>query len=170
MSRKDKIRTESPNKTSGVSPGIENIQMQTDGNLQENPVWTTVPDIITGKRSKLEKITVNELIWKMREKEDTESEQQVMFNIIDDEDDDGHSGSSSSSNDSGGSSSGGFTPSSGSEMSSYGQGDRMDMITASSLFVVMVNEKVCMETKARRHNNMFRMDAEKPVPFASVHW
>lgn len=170
MSRKDKTRTESPNKTSGVSPGLENIQVQTDTNLQENPVWTTVPDIITGKRSKLEKITVNELIWKMREKEETESEQQVMFNIIDDDDDDGNHGGGSSNNDSGGSSSGGFTPSSGQEMSSYGDFSRLDMMTPSSLFVVMVNEKVCMETKARRHNNKFRMEAEKPVPFTSVHW
>ncbi|MEW6713417.1 MAG: hypothetical protein AB1403_26585, partial [Candidatus Riflebacteria bacterium] len=108
MSRKDKTRTKSPDKTTGIHPGSENLQMQTDGNLQENPVWTTVPDIITGKRSKLEKITVNELIWKMRENEDTESEAQVMFNILDDDDDDdGHHGGSNSGSDSGNSSSDG---------------------------------------------------------------
>jgi len=170
MSRKDETRPQS--RPPGVTPEDEGILV--NGIPEDNPVWNTVPDITTGKRSSLEKITVHELIWKMREDAETgeEQEPEVMF-YEGDSDDDKESGGNNGS-DSGGSFNGGNTPpaSGGANMASHSEGVNIKMVSMFSLINIRVNEKINMNMRYAnvRSNNNARGIGEAPVPYSALHW
>ncbi|MBN2724678.1 MAG: hypothetical protein JXR95_11465 [Deltaproteobacteria bacterium] len=67
MSRKDDTGYMEAGESPHVADGKGKKRIYMSGaSPQENPVWRTIPDVQSRKRSMLEKITVNELIWKMK--------------------------------------------------------------------------------------------------------